>query len=428
MKKRVFLWVIALFALGALLAGTLAAAEPVTLRWYMRWDSVRVENVAKPIIADYEKAHPDIKITLENISSGTEYSAKLLTMAAAASLPDVFYPNTCDLQVLASRGAVLDLNPLMKYMDLRAYDRRILDLYRYKSGVYGLPIDRAALAICYNKDMFDEAKVPYPTKEMTWDEFIAMAKKLTKDKDGDGRIDQWGVHLDTDIYWQIVLYHMTGKNMYDDLYKPTKFLMKEPAGVAAMQYYADMITKHKIAPAPSQRAGIQDLLLAGSAAMNIIGHWRFPQYIANTKLKWDIAPLPHGKYKGNRADGSCFAVAKTTKHAKEAWEFVKYLAGPDAPGVKKLLELQQMVPAITEMQSSELFLNAPGAPKLNKKALLAYNDKLVVCYQPMTTDFKELDTIIRTEFNKVWEGQETAAEALKVIAPKIEAVLAQANI
>ena len=46
----------------------------------------------------------------------------------------------------------------------------------------------------------------------------------------------------------------------------------------------------------------------------------------------------------------------------------------------------------------------------------------------MNTSFKELDTIIKTEFNKVWEGQETAAEAIKNITPKVESILLQASI
>ncbi|NLG85062.1 MAG: sugar ABC transporter substrate-binding protein [Firmicutes bacterium] len=426
MKKRVPLLVMSLISIAVILGSTVAAAEQITLRWFMRWDKVRLDNVAKPIIEEFQKKHPNIKIEIENIASGREYTTKLLTMAAGGAMPDVLYPNTCDANVLAAKGALLDLRPFMKLVDLTAYDRRILDLYRYKGGIYGLPIDRAALAIFYNKDMFDEAKVPYPTKEMTWDEFIALAKKLTKDKNGDGRIDQWGVHLETDTYWQVFLYHMTGKNMYDDLYKPTKFLMKEPKAVEAIQLYADMMLKHKIAPTPSQRAGISDLFVAGSAAMNIIGHWRVPQYIENCKFRWDVAPLPHGPYKANRADGSCFAIGKNTKHPKEAWEFVKYLAGPDSPGVKKLLELQQMVPAITKYQKSDLFLKSE--PQINKKAFLAYSDRLVICYQPLNTDFQELDNIIRTELNKVWEGEETAAEAIKNITPKVEAVLMRSNI
>ncbi|MGE5551963.1 MAG: ABC transporter substrate-binding protein [Bacteroidota bacterium] len=427
MAKRIMVLFVLAAVVGLVFAQTLTAAETITLRWYMRWDKVRVDGVAKPIIEEYQKTHPNIKIELENISSGAEYSTKLLTMAAAGAMPDVLYPNTCDEQILAARGALLNLKQFMKYVDLRAYDRRILDLYKYKGDVYGLPVDRAALGVFYNKDMFDEAKVPYPTKEMTWDEFIAMAKKLTKDKDGDGRIDQWALHLDTDIYWQVMLYHMTGKNMYDDIYKPTKFLMKEPKAVAAIQYYADMITKHKIAPAPSQRAGISDMLVAGNAAMNIIGMWRAPQVIANCKFRWDVFPLPHGPYKGNRADGSCFAIGKNTKHPKEAWDFVKYLAGPNAPGVKMLLDMQQMVPALTGL--SDDFLKIPqGVPQYNKKAFLSYSDKLINCYQPMNTDYNQLNNLIRTEFNKIWEGQETAAEAMKNLAPKVESILLQSSI
>lgn len=428
MKKRVILLCLALAALVALAAGAAMAESKIQLRWFLRWDPTRVQTVATPVEKDYEASHPNIDIVVESpTSSANEYWTRLQTMVAGGSPPDVLYPATYMAQILAQNNQLLDLSSLMKYMDTRAYDRRILSLYKYGNKVIGLPIDRAALVLFYNQDLFDKAGVAYPKDNMTWEELIQLAKKLTKDTNGDGRNDQWGMHLDSDIYWQVVLYHLTGKNVFDDLAKPTKFLLKDPKAIQALQFYADMINKDRIAARPSERANQSDTFPAGNTAMILNGHWRVPTYLP-LKFKWNCVTIPTGKFKANRADGSCFSIAKGSKHPKEAWEFVKYLAGTNGAGVKKLLEAQQMVPALTALQSSDLFLKAPdGNPGLNKKAFLAFGNNLISCYQPMNTTYDLVRNTLNTEFNKLWEGQITAAEAVKNVTPAIEKIINEYN-
>src|SRR2546422_2434773 len=50
--------------------------------------------------------------------------------------------------------------------------------------------------VVYNRDLLDRAAIPYPTDDWTWDDFLRTAQLLTRDRDGDGRIDQWGAAFD----------------------------------------------------------------------------------------------------------------------------------------------------------------------------------------------------------------------------------------
>ena len=424
-------WVI-LLVVGLLISSMTAsvlAAPKVNLRWYLRWDKARLDSVATPVKEEYEKLHPNVEITIENISNGNQYFDKLQTMLAANSAPDVIYPATHQAYQLAAKKQLLDLMPFVKKskMDLNAYIPAVLNMYKFKNGkttmLDGLPIDTAAFVIFYNKDMFDAAKVPYPKDNMTWDQFFEMAKKLVKDKDGDGRIDQYAIHWDTNNYWTIMTYQMTGKFMFDDLYQPTKFLLNEKDQIQALQTYADVITKYNLCPTPSQRGQIQDLFLSGTAAMNLIGHWRVPTYNTSVKFNWDVAAMPQGKFKCNRGDGSCFSITKDTKNPEAAWEFVKYLAGPDAPGVNKLLALGQMVPSQTKLTKSDLYLNTPGQKKINKKAFLVGRENMIPMYQPFAVWYNEWENNFRGAFVDLWEGKITAAEAVKNVTPKVEALM-----
>ena len=431
-KKYLALLVLPLIFIlvGSFLTGPVKSASKTELRWYLRWDNARLEAVAKPVIEDYQKLNPNVEIILENVGSGNEYWMRLQTMLAADSCPDVVYPATHQAYLLSQNKQLINLMPFVKRdkIDLKAYIPAVLDFYMEKDVLFGLPIDTASLVIFYNKDMFDEAGVPYPTDNMTWDELITMSKKLVKDKDGDGRIDQYALHLDSNIYWKIVTYHMTGKMLFDDLKNPTKLLLKNKDQIQAIQYFADMMVKHHIAPTPSMRADISDMFLAGNAAMNIIGHWRVPTYNKSVKFNWDVAALPRGKYPANRGDGSCFAISKDTKNPEAAWEFVKYLAGPDAPGVKKLLSLGQMVPAQTALLDSDLFLKTPGQRLINKKAFLAWNNVLLSPYQPFHEIFNEVDNTIRAAFAELWEGKISAEQAVKNATPKLETLLLEASL
>jgi len=158
--------------------------------------------------------------------------------------------------------------------------------------------------------------------------------------------------------------------------------------------------------------------------MNIVGHWRVPRYLANAEFGFDFAPLPLGAAPVNRADGSCFAASSTSEHPEEAWEFIKFLAGPDSLGVDLLLDLQQMTPVVTAFQDSEKFLNPEGLEGSNKAAFLAGKENLYSMYDPIHPMYAEWDALWKQELGEVWNGNATAAEAFDRMVPTVEEMLA----
>ncbi len=398
----------------------LAGGKQVTIKWFMRWDQARLDGVAKPVIDAFQKEYPNVKVEIENIGSGTEYWTKLQTMVAAGTAPDVLYPATHNAYALASNGALMFVDDLAKRdkIDLNKYDQSILNLYKYDGKTACLPIDTAALVMFYNKNMFDAAGVPYPKEGWTWDDFLATAQKLTKDTNNDGKTDQFGVDSWTS-YWAIAVFSMAGHGIFDDIRKPTKLLITDKDSVDAIQWLGDLANKHKVMPTTAERANISDMFLAGKTAMNVMGHWRVPQYMANIKdFKWDVVALPKGKILANRSDGSCFAISAQSKNPEVAWEFVKFLAGPDSMGVGLLLDLQQMTPALTDYQKSDRFLK-PANLQINKSAFLAGKENLFCNYDPIHPSYDELNRIISQELGEVWNGKATAQQAIDRMAPKI---------
>ena len=417
--------VVALAACAAPEAPKPTEAKPVTLRWYMRWDQVRIDGVAKPIIEAYQKQYPNVKIEFENVGSGTDYWIKLQTMIAGGTAPDVIYPATHNAYALATKNALVYVDDFAKRdgIDLTKYDPAVADLYKTNNKLHCLPIDSAAVAVFYNKDMFAAAGIAAPKEGWTWDDFLATAQKLTKDTNGDGKNDQFGVDTWTS-YWPVIVWSKSGHNTFDDPRKPTKFLMDD-AAIDAIQWLGDLTNKHHVMPSSAERANITDMFLAGKAGMQIIGHWRIPQYQTVKDFKWDIAPLPMGKAQVNRADGSCFAITAQSKVPEEAWRFVKFLAGPDSMGVNMLLDLQQMVPALTDYQKSDRFLKPVALPGVNKLPLLLGKGNLFSMYDPLTPNYDEIATAENAELGEVWNGKATAKEAVGRLVSKINDILAK---
>jgi len=399
--------------------------EPVTIKWFMRWDQTRVENVAMPVIEAFQEQYPHITVEFENIGKGSEYYQKLQTMIAAGQTPDVFYPATYKAYAWGSKGVIMPIDDLMARdgINVSAFDPQIVGQYALEGKQMCLPLDTAALVVYYNKELFDEVGVDYPKAGWTWGNFLETAKAVTKDVDNDGVTDQFGVDQFRD-YWPLMIWSQTGHNIFDDPRHPTKFLITDQESIDAIQWLADLMVVHNVMPTDEQRADIGDMFVAGKAAMQITGHWRVPRYTANAEFEWDAAPLPIGNagVSVNRCDGSCFAVAATSKHPEEAWEFVKFLSGPGSMGVDLLLDLQQMVPAIVEFQQTGKYLSSH--PKgINKEAFL-HGDKLYGMYDPLHPAYDQWKSIWKQELGEVWLGKATAAEAVARMVPQVEEMLA----
>ncbi len=422
MKKQTILYSLA----AAMVLGLFTMVSAQEIKWFMRWDNARVEAVANPVMEAFT-AETGIDVEFENIGSSSDYYTKLTTTIAGGTAPDVFYPATHVAYRLASKGAMLTLNDLIERdgIDLAQYEPAILDLYTIDGNIHCLPIDTAALVVFYNTDMFDAAGLAYPEAGWTWDDFLETAQALTIDENDDGRNDQFGVDNFRN-YWPMVVWSNTGQGLFDDIRNPTEFLGDSDDAVASVQFVGDLITKYNVMPTDEDRADISDLFAASKAAMQVVGHWRVPRYMAAEGVNFDLAPLPVGKtgVPVNRADGSCFGISAKSKNPEAAWELVKYLAAPGALGVDILLDRQQMTPVISDFKTDDRFLNPEILPGVNKAAFLAGTESLNSMYDPIHPMYSAFDSLWKQELGQVWNGDATAEEAMVLISTQVADILA----
>src|SRR2546427_477585 len=151
---------------------------------------------------------------------------------------------------------------------------------RRGAAVYAIPDGYTPMVVVYNKDLFDRGGIPYPSDDWTWDDFTRIAKLLTRDTDGDGRIDQWGTAFDRRPFlWIPWIWAGGGDVLCADGRRATGCL-DAAATVDAIRWYTDWVTRDSIAPRAHNPLTSGDdfrLFTSGRIAMMTTGHSWVPR-------------------------------------------------------------------------------------------------------------------------------------------------------
>jgi ABC-type glycerol-3-phosphate transport system substrate-binding protein len=321
------------------------------------------------------------------------------------------------------RGALEPLNPYIQadHFDLSSYYPQVLDRFTVDNQTYVIPRDTAPIGVIYyNKKAFDEAGVPYPNDDWTWDDFVADGKKVMK-TDASGKVTRWGFVDDWPLFDSWV--YDAGGSFADNIKHPTKWTFAtDPNTLKGIQFRADMMNKYKMMLPPAGLTamggmGTGDMFTNGTVAMFLSGLWKTPTFRQAKDLKWDVAMFPKNPngYRAFSTGGSGYGILKTSAHKKESWDLVKYISGEE--GAKKLAATGLAQPAIMSVSNSPLFLD--GQDPKNKKMIL--EAMKYVKYNPMCKNWFEVhDSIIGPELEKVWNGTETAEQAMENLKPLLE--------
>ncbi len=162
------------------------------------WGADKEIRELEALIAPINARATDFRIRLVPIPS--DYHTKLCTMIAGDTAPELFYLSQEHVAAFASQGALLDLTDLVAQdrqgaTDLDSYYPSVLEQFRWQGRLYGLPWIAQPVVLYCNVDAFVAAGVELPDRSWDWEKFVAAGKKLTRDTNGDGRIDQWGFIL-----------------------------------------------------------------------------------------------------------------------------------------------------------------------------------------------------------------------------------------
>jgi ABC-type glycerol-3-phosphate transport system substrate-binding protein len=372
MRKHFLMVGLAVF-LGALLAtGCSRMEKPVRVSVFTT-DPLLIK-ILSDTIQNIQTKYPDIKIQVENIPYNS-YQDKLTVEMAANDAPDIISVEASKFSDMYLRNAFEDLTPYFDRdkMDRKDYFSSILQRFSPGGEIYALPTDIAPIGLLYyNKKVFDEAGVAYPTSDLQWPEpFLSLCKKLVK-KDAQGKIIRWAF---ADPYGPSADIYLLSNGGYfmDSETNPTRLAMDSPQALQAFQFRWDMMYTYDVSPTPKDISnfnfgnGAEDMFLNGQVAMMCSGIWHTPHFLEKG-LDFDVVEFPKGPkgLRGWGSGGSGYAIWKGCKDKEKAWKVLKEIASADLAA--KLAGTGMIQPALVKVANSDAFLKSPG-PK-NKKILL----------------------------------------------------------
>lgn len=349
--------------IGAILSGCSGSDKAssdgkVELTFMFRGNPQELEAY-KATVKRYEEANKDVKVTMVQ-TAPDQYDTKLKSAIAGRKIPDVFFYNPAQVKAYVNSGVLLDITEQVEgSTEVKIDDiwEAGVNKYRFdgetlgQGAIYGLPKDLGPFALGYNKTMFEEAGIPLPDKDKpyTWDEFIDVAKKLTKDNDGDGKMDQYGTGFNVNWALQSFVWSNGADWVNEDA---TKVTIDDPKFIEALQFFVDQQNKYQITPSigDAQTLDTYQRWLKGQLAFFPVGPWDMAAFKEQLKFEYDLLPWPAGSTgKSSTWVGSLgIGVGATTKHAKEAAELAMYLSA-DQEGQQALVDAQVQLPNSVEV-------------------------------------------------------------------------------
>ncbi|MCT4783409.1 MULTISPECIES: ABC transporter substrate-binding protein [Exiguobacterium] len=379
----------------------------------------------------FEEANKDVKVTMVQ-TAPDQYDTKLKSAIAGRKIPDVFFYNPAQVKAYVNSGVLLDITEAVENSeDVKLDDiwEKGVDKYRFdgktlgEGAIYGLPKDLGPFALGYNKTMFEEAGVPLPDKDKpyTWDEFVDVAKQLTKDTNGDGKMDQYGTGFNVNWALQPFVWSNGADWINED---GTKVTIDDPKFIEALQFFVDQQLKHGITPSigETQTLDTYQRWLKGQLAFFPVGPWDMAAFKEQLKFEYDLLPWPAGSTgKASGWVGSLgIGVGSTTKHKEKAAELAMYLSA-DQEGQQALVDAQVQLP--NSMEIAETWAADTSIQPENKQEFLDLINDYGRGFPAEKTYTAEWYDEFFKNIQPVLDGKTSVEDYVKTAQPKMQKLL-----
>ncbi|SDX31582.1 sugar ABC transporter substrate-binding protein [Paenibacillus sp. CF384] len=413
--------------------------ETVTIT-YTDWANSEEAKSYRKVLDKFEELHPNIKIDYQNIPYN-DYGAKLTAMAASDTLPDIGNLLEADALKWNESGKLLDLTAF--YENGTVTPKIESNKFVSPDGkLLGYSIANEIILLHYNKQLFDDASLPYPPAETekawTWDQMLDTARKLTLDKNGKhpndegfdkDNIVQYGIQITTaaDFFWTPFAISNGGGEVSQD---GKELLLDKPETIEAIQKVADLALKEHVAPLPAQAANLGDVgqrLLTKKVAMVTSGQWELvninPQL--SQGLKNGIGVLPIFKKPATTNTGTPVVIFNTTKHKDEVVELYKYIMDPNNSQAN--FDSGVWMPTEANWYTDDALIKkwtaSPVHPPEYRTAVIDY--ALKATYPTpwfFLPTYSRIGEVLNPGLDPVWLGTKTAQQAITEMMPKIQAI------
>lgn len=356
-----------------------AAAESVTITYCNFNSSGGNEETLQKMVDAFEASHENIKVEVETIGYD-DYFTQMQTRVAGGTAPDCYELNIENFAAYANKGMLAEITG----QDLSGLNETALGAFNVGAKQYGLPESFSNVVLIYNKDLFDQASVAYPTDDWTQDDLQAAAEAIRAL--GDDIFGIWQPITYNEFFKVVAQYG--GALLNED---KTQFTINSEENIKAAQALVDRVLVSNVQPNSVQQGGMGDwdMFMSGRLGMIPTGIWAFQSFTENCDFAWDIVVEPGSTQKATHFFSNCVVMNPETEHPEEVAEWLAWLTSSTESADIRLAAGWDL-PALKDLNALSSYLEI--TPPDNRTAVFESLDYLVM--PPVIEDYALMSDII----------------------------------
>ena len=362
-RKKIILIVILIFAISTIIfcyqkqqtkilrVGVFAGSN---------WNVPQGETYAiiDEVIQKFETEYPNVKVKYVSGIKKEDYAEWLAEQFIAGNEPDIFFLLSDDFNLYASMGALMDLSTFIEEdtdFNSEVYYPATFQYGQYEEKSFALPCESTLTFMFVNKTLLSNEGIAMPKNDWTWNDFLDICRKVTKDTNGDGIIDQFGYY---DYSWHqaaisndVTLFREDGRASY----------FADPRMEETIHFMMELRNIHQgyeVTPKDFDmgRVAFRPFTFAEYRTYKPYP-WRIKKY---TSFEWDCIKMPAGPSGGNISILNTLLVGMSsrTQNKMLAWEFMKNICY-DKSVQEMILKKSQALPVrrdvIMSAEAQEIF-------------------------------------------------------------------------
>ena len=391
-----------------------AVEEPITID-FMNFSANEGGLLTLGLMKDlFEKENPNITVNIETFGWDT-YGTQLQTRVGGGDAPDCFELGLDAFPSYVDQSAILPLDDMMaaSSTDLGVLTEKSLQAFSLDGTKYGMLYSYSTVVLIYNKDLFDQAGVSYPTADWTWADADAAALKIKALGD-----DYYGLiqPISTYEFFKVVKQY-NGGLLNDD---NSAFTVNRTENVEALQRLCDNVLVSNICPSAEQRGSLDEwgMFKLGKTGMIVTGIWAFPSFTTDCAFAWDIAVEPGAVTKATHYFANGLCVSADSKNSEAAYKWIEFI-GTSEQVAQLRIQLGWELPCATYQTAMDQY--AKLTPPANRQAVFDSLDYVVPV--PQIAQFSQMADILGAELEAAANGSKTPQQALDDAQAALEAAI-----
>jgi multiple sugar transport system substrate-binding protein len=398
-----------------LCAGTAALAQtdaPAGEVSFMIFGDPAEKAAYEALVEAFEAKHPQIDVELIHIPGQNDYRRRIATDFASGTPADITLINYRRYASFAARNVLEPLGPYLAKSEIikeSDFYPEAMQPFYWQGTLMCIPQNLSSLVVYYNKKLFDEAGVQYPSDDWTWDDFLATAKGLTKDTDGDGTVDQYGLGTEASIFRLAPFVWQNGGDIVDNPESPMRLTLDSPEASEAVKWFVALQTEHKVVPDAVQEAAedSDSRFQNGRLGMFLNSRRGVPTYREITGFDWDVAPLPRGKERAGILHADAYCMSRASENKDAVWTFIEYANSGDGQTI--VAASGRTVPSLKAVAESPAFLDPNAKPARSRVFLDGIPHIKGV---PVMETWVDIESTVGNELERGMYGQATVDEVI----------------